>query len=39
LQESSEITWQIAVGATVVLASVALVIRNDAARVVEPFAE
>jgi drug/metabolite transporter (DMT)-like permease len=32
------VTWQIAVGALVVLASVALVIRNDA-RVVEPFAE
>ena len=33
------VTWQIAVGALVVLASVALVIRNEAARVVEPFAE
>jgi drug/metabolite transporter (DMT)-like permease len=33
------VTWQIAVGATVVLASVALVIRNEAARVVEPFSE
>jgi len=33
------VTWQIALGATVVLASVALVIRNEAARVVEPFAE
>lgn len=33
------VTWQIAVGATVVLASVALVIRNEASRVVDPFAE
>lgn len=33
------VTWQIAAGATVVLASVALVIRNEAAQVVEPFAE
>ena len=33
------VTWQIAVGAAVVLASVALVIRSEAARVVEPFAE
>lgn len=34
-----QVTWQIAVGAAVVLASVALVIRYEAARVVEPFAE
>jgi len=33
------VTWQIAAGATVVLASVALVIRNEAARIVEPFPE
>lgn len=33
------VTWQIAVGAAVVLASVALVIRSEAGRVVEPFAE
>jgi drug/metabolite transporter (DMT)-like permease len=33
------VTWQIAIGATVVLASVALVIRSEAGRVVEPFAE
>jgi drug/metabolite transporter (DMT)-like permease len=34
-----QVTWQIAVGATVVLASVALVIRNEAARVVDSFSE
>jgi drug/metabolite transporter (DMT)-like permease len=34
-----QVTWQIAVGATVVLASVALVIRNEATRVVAPFSE
>jgi drug/metabolite transporter (DMT)-like permease len=34
-----EVTWQIAVGATVVLASVALVIRHEATRVVAPFSE
>lgn len=34
-----QVTWQIAVGATVVLASVALVIRSDTAPVVEPFPE
>lgn len=33
------VTWQIAVGAAVVLASVAVVIRSEAARVVEPFPE
>ena len=33
------VTWQIAVGAAVVLASVAVVIRSEAARVIEPFAE
>jgi drug/metabolite transporter (DMT)-like permease len=33
------VTWQILVGAVVVLASVALVIRSEAARVIEPFAE
>ena len=33
------VTWRIAGGATVVLVSVALVIRNEAARVVEPFSE
>lgn len=33
------VTWQIAAGAAVVLASVALVIRNEATRIVEPFAE
>jgi drug/metabolite transporter (DMT)-like permease len=33
------VTWQIAGGAAVVLVSVALVIRNEAARVVEPFSE
>jgi drug/metabolite transporter (DMT)-like permease len=36
---SETVTWQIAVGAAVVLASVALVIRNEAVRVVEPFSE
>jgi drug/metabolite transporter (DMT)-like permease len=36
---SEGVTWQIAIGAAVVLASVALVIRSEAARVVEPFAE
>lgn len=33
------VTWRIGVGAAVVLASVALVIRSEAARVIEPFAE
>ena len=33
------VSWQILVGAVVVLASVALVIRSEAERVVEPFAE
>ena len=33
------VTWQILVGAAVVLASVALVIRSEAEQVVEPFAE
>jgi drug/metabolite transporter (DMT)-like permease len=33
------VTWQILVGAAVVLVSVALVIRSEAERVVEPFAE
>jgi len=33
------VTWPIALGAAVVLASVALVIRNEADRVVEPFPE
>jgi len=36
---SESVTWQIAVGAAVVLGSVALVIRSEAGRVVEPFAE
>lgn len=34
-----QVTWQVAVGAAVVLASVALVIRHEAGRVVEPFSE
>ena len=34
-----KVTWQIAIGAAIVLASVALVIRNEAAEIVEPFAE
>jgi len=34
-----DVTWQILVGAAVVLVSVALVIRSEAERVVEPFAE
>ena len=33
------VSWQIVVGAAVVLVSVALVIRSEAERVVEPFAE
>ena len=33
------VSWRIAAGATIVLASVAVVIRQDAARVVEPFSE
>ena len=33
------VSWQIVVGAAVVLGSVALVIRSEAERVVEPFAE
>ena len=36
---SETVTWRIVAGAAIVLASVALVIRNEAARVVEPFAE
>lgn len=36
---SERVTWQIAVGAAIVLASVALVIRNEAQRVIEPFSE
>ena len=33
------VSWQIVVGAAVVLVSVALVIRSEAERVREPFAE
>ena len=33
------VTWRILVGAVVVLASVALVLRSEAEQVVEPFAE
>ena len=33
------VTWEIALGASIVLASVALVIRSEAAKVMEPFAE
>jgi drug/metabolite transporter (DMT)-like permease len=36
---SEGVTWQIGVGAVVVLVSVALVIRSEAERVVEPFGE
>lgn len=36
---SEGVTWQIAAGAVIVLASVALVIRSEAGRVVEPFGE